>query len=177
MGQRRANLLLLLFLSVAVVGCDQLTKDLARSSLEPHVSHTYAGGYVELLLVQNPGGLMSLGESLPEEIRLLVFRVLVPLALLLFMVQLWRSSTRAIVVGMALVVGGGLGNWLDRLSPEASVTDFLRLGVSPIQTGIFNVADVALVVGVIVLLVFSPKEPEAEPTPEDSDPEPVSTSV
>ncbi len=169
MGHRRANLFLLIFLSIAVVGCDQLTKDLARNALEPHVSQTYAGGYVELLLVQNPGGLMSLGETLPEWVRLLIFRVLVPVALFIFMLQLWRSSTRAIVVGMGLVVGGGLGNWVDRLSPEASVTDFLRLGVSPLQTGIFNVADVALVAGVIVLLVFSPKV--AEPPEEELEPE------
>jgi len=175
MAQRRANLFLLIFLSLAVVGCDQFTKDLARNSLEPHVPHTYAGGYVELRLVQNPGGLMSLGESLPKEVRLLVFRVLVPIALFVFMLQLWRSSTRAIVVGMALVVGGGVGNWVDRLSPEASVTDFLRLGISPIQTGIFNVADVALVAGVIILLVYSPKV--EDPVEEDLEPEALRPSA
>ena len=156
MATRRANLMLLVLLSVAVVGCDQLTKDLARSTLVPYVSHSYAGGFVELLLVENPGGLMSLGDSLPEEWRLLLFRVLVPVALLIFTLQLWRSSTRAIVIGMALVVGGGLGNWVDRLTPQAAVTDFLRIGVRPLQTGIFNFADVALVVGVVVLLVYSP---------------------
>ena len=61
-----------------------------------------------------------------------------------------RMSTSQIV-GAALICGGGLGNVIDRVSHGGYVTDFLNIGVGPVRTGIFNVADMALMLGVALL--------------------------
>lgn len=52
------------------------------------------------------------------------------------------------VVGLSLIASGGIGNWIDRLTNDGRVTDFLNVGIGSLRTGIFNVADMALVIGV-----------------------------
>ncbi|MEN8162170.1 MAG: signal peptidase II [Myxococcota bacterium] len=56
------------------------------------------------------------------------------------------------MVALGLVAGGGFANWLDRVLGDGSVTDFVSLGVGALRTGIFNLADVAIVLGVLLLL-------------------------
>ena len=56
------------------------------------------------------------------------------------------------LIGVCLVLAGGASNWVDRVA-RGSVVDFMNVGVGPIRTGIFNVADVAIMVGVAVLVL------------------------
>ena len=63
---------------------------------------------------------------------------------------------------VALVAGGGIGNWLDRLLNQGTVTDFVSLGVGPLRTGIFNLADVAVMAGVALLLLSFRRKPAHE---------------
>ena len=49
-------------------------------------------------------------------------------------------------------MGGGLGNWLDRVMHDGAVTDFVSLGLGGLRTGIFNVADLAVVAGTLLLV-------------------------
>ena len=162
MSQRAAHLLVLIVLTLAVAGCDQLTKDLARSALVPYAPTSYAGGLVELHLVENRGGFLSLGDRMPEPLRLAIFRWLVPGLLIVLAFGAWSGSSRAQTLGLAMILGGGLGNWVDRLSEQAAVTDFVRIALGPVQTGIFNLADVALVAG-LVLLAFPWRAEETDP--------------
>jgi signal peptidase II len=64
---------------------------------------------------------------------------------------------------LALLVGGGASNWIDRLANEGRVVDFMILGIGSLRTGVFNVADVAIMVGAGLLIVATRKTP-----PEDS---------
>jgi signal peptidase II len=56
-------------------------------------------------------------------------------------------------MNLALLCGGGLANWLDRLLNGGAVTDFVSFGVGWLRTGIFNVADVAIMAGAALLLL------------------------
>ena len=56
------------------------------------------------------------------------------------------------VVGSALIASGGISNWIDRVRDSGVVVDFLNVGVGTLRTGIFNVADLAIVAGLAVLL-------------------------
>ena len=62
------------------------------------------------------------------------------------------------LIGLSLVAGGGVGNLIDRVINNGAVTDFVRLGIGPLRTGMFNVADVAIVVGVVTILLWSAGE-------------------
>jgi signal peptidase II len=73
--------------------------------------------------------------------------------------------SRAQALAFGLVAGGGFANWLDRVRGDGSVTDFVSLGFGPLRTGIFNVADVAIVLGLLLFLFVraaAGREPSAE---------------
>jgi signal peptidase II len=154
---KRASAFLFLLISSGCLGCDQLTKGIARVHLADGATTTLAGGAIRLGLVENPGAFLSLGASMPESVRTALLLFGVPLVLLVVCAAFLRLSARTPLdlVGIGLIVGGGLGNWLDRLLREGTVTDFVRLSVGPLHTGIFNAADVAIVFGVLVLLTSS----------------------
>lgn len=138
----------------ACVGCDQVTKRLARDHLSPGAPVSFLNDTLRLQYTENPGAFLSLGQGLPEMVRHVVFIfggiVFVCVALL----WAFRSKgvSRAQVIGAALMCGGALGNVIDRLTHDGRVVDFLNVGIGPLRTGIFNVADMALMVGVVLLI-------------------------
>jgi len=146
------------------VGCDHAAKQVAEQLLAGGAGVRLAGGVVQLQLVANPGAFLSLGADLPEAVRQLVLMGLVPLGLALLGFFVWRSphASRGQLAALGLVSGGGLANWLDRLLNDGAVTDFVSLGVGHLRTGIFNVADVAIVVGVLLLLLGTALSREAD---------------
>jgi len=139
---------------VTCVGCDHATKQVAEEILAGSAGLALAGGVVQLQLVANPGAFLSLGASLPEPIRQLLLIGLVPIALALVGFLAWRSpsASRSQLAALGLVAGGGLANWLDRMLNDGAVTDFVSIGLGHVRTGIFNVADVAIVAGLLLLL-------------------------
>jgi len=147
--------LLLASVLAVCVGCDQVTKLAAAGCLEPASSLSLAADTVRFELVRNPGAFMSLGASLPAAVRGILFLGLVPLLLLLAGGFALRcvSSRSVSLVAVGLIAGGGLSNWLDRLAHDGLVTDFLSVGIGPVRTGIFNLADVSVVAGVLLLAI------------------------
>jgi len=145
----------LVFVAVLLlsVGCDQATKRLAVDRLDGAPPISLAGDVIRFQLTANPGGFLSLGAHLPPSLQRVVFVVIVPVCLVLVCALALRSRALSVLAlaGLGLVVGGGLGNWLDRVREAGAVTDFVSLGVGSLRTGIFNVADVAIVAGVVLL--------------------------
>ena len=136
------------------VGCDQMSKSAARVLLASGDAQSFLGDSLRLQLVENPGSFLSLGASLPEHFRFALFTAAVA-ALLIGLVaaslfarrlQPWR------VVALALVAGGGISNLIDRLLYNGRVTDFLNVGIGAVRTGIFNVSDMAIMAGALLLL-------------------------
>jgi signal peptidase II len=133
------------------VGCDRASKTIAHSTLAGSPAISLLGDTVRLELTTNPGAFLSLGAGLPEAARMILFQGLVPLTLLALCVLAARSGASALALG--LIAGGGLGNWIDRISNSGAVTDFVSLGAGPLRTGIFNLADVFIVVGVLLTVL------------------------
>ncbi len=75
------------------------------------------------------------------------------IGLLVFAFRMSPNTPFLIILAIALVVGGGLSNLIDRLVNEGRVVDFMQLGIGPLRTGVFNVADVAIMGGLAVMLV------------------------
>ena len=153
----RTHVLLFLAVLATSVGCDQVSKSVAREVLAGQPPLTLVHDTVRLELVGNPGGFLGLGAMLPLEVRTALFVVGIPLVLLGLCVLLVRSGLRGrlAVVSLALLVGGGLGNWIDRVLYAGVVTDFVRLGLGPLRTGVFNGADVAVMAGAGLLIWMS----------------------
>jgi signal peptidase II len=162
----RRRLALFLLVLLVCAGCDQASKHVAWSLLAGAPDLELADGMVRFERASNPGAFLGLGAGLPEGVRRGLLMGLVPLLVAALSLALVASHRLAPgpLVGLALVTGGGLGNWLDRLAHDGAVRDFVSLGLGPLRTGIFNVADVAILLGV-ALLVAGPLGAERAPDP------------
>ncbi len=150
---RRRRALAFACVLVASVGCDQAAKHVAREALAGSAGLSLASGFVRFELAANPGAFLSLGAGLPEAVRTLAFVAGVPAllaALLALALRAGLSGPRDLA-GLALMAGGGLGNWVDRLLHGGAVMDFVSLGVGRLRTGVFNLADVWILAGVALL--------------------------
>lgn len=148
---------------MASAGCDQALKQVARTTLDGSPAISLAADAVRFELVSNPGSFLGLGAGLPPGLRGLIFLALVPLALVVLCAVLLRRGLdfKHQLVGLALVAGGGLGNWLDRLLHGGAVTDFVSVGLGPVRSGIFNLADLAVILGAILVAIEGRRPPEA----------------
>lgn len=141
---------------VAVLAFDQLTKLWAVAVLADGPVHI-GGDSVRLVLLRNAGGAFSLlsNAGVTPLIALLAVGVAIYLVRLLI-----RSDDVWLTVALALVLGGALGNLSDRIfrSPgflRGEVVDFVSIGTFPV----FNAADAALDVGIVLLLILSFRRP------------------
>jgi signal peptidase II len=116
-----------------------------------HVPHPVLGDVLRFTLAYNPGAAFSTHVG-PYQRWLLVT---VALAVLAVLARLYRSTARLgrlHVAGLALVCGGAVGNLLDRLRSPRGVVDFIDVGFGTTRFWVFNVADVGVSVGAVVLL-------------------------
>lgn len=152
MNTFRRGVLLCLLLA-ATTGCDRITKQLAISELAGGPPHSYLGDTVRLDYRENPGGFLSAGAGWQPQTRAAVFQVANGAFLLiaLFM-SLHYKWSRLAAVGLMLFIAGGVSNLIDRVT-IGTVIDFMNVGVGPWRTGIFNVADVAIMAGTVLLVV------------------------
>ena len=152
------RLAVLIIVLTVCVGCDQGTKYTARHFLEGQPPVSRLGDLFRWHYVENTGVFLGLGGQLPAHWRLALFVGFVSLVLISLSFFLLFSRTLSIgaLVSGALILGGGLSNLIDRLLNRGAVVDFMNIGIGPLRTGIFNVADLAVMAGVI-LFVFCVK--------------------
>ena len=150
------------------VGCDQVSKSAARAMLHSGVTESLFADSLRLQLTENPGSFLSLGASLPQQLRFTLFMAAVAVILVIGLVcaaLFARRLSTARFVALALVAGGGISNLIDRLLNDGRVTDFLNVGIGSLRTGIFNPADMAILAGALLLLL---KEAHVLPRPRAS---------
>jgi signal peptidase II len=142
---------------VSCIGCDQATKTVAKSVLTQTGTISYFNDTIRFQLALNEGAFMSLGSNLAESTRryLFSFGAGCLLSCLLMFVLFHKPSNIHNISSLSLVIGGGFGNLIDRIAFNGKVVDFMNIGVGSIRTGIFNVADIAITFGVVMLLVSS----------------------
>ncbi|MBN1440010.1 MAG: signal peptidase II [Anaerolineales bacterium] len=164
MGNRR-KLVLFLFLVAAVLAVDQAGKALATEYLSDGVRHSYLGDFLRLEYIHNTGAILGLGSQLPAGIR----RWFMPLSTVAILVWVGIMLIREegfgwAAAGFSLVWGGGFANLIDRAA-YGEVVDFFSLGFGAVRTGVSNLADVAIVVGIPLIIIgwlgMKPAVPEA----------------
>lgn len=134
---------------------DQATKHIIRDTLPLRGPIHFAGSVGTLIYTENPGAFLSLGSSLPPEVRTLIFDGVVSIGLFIAAIALFlgRIPERGgDDIALALIVAGGVGNLIDRIRFHGRVTDFVYLALGPLHTGVFNIADMAITGGVLWLL-------------------------
>jgi signal peptidase II len=155
--KRSVKIFLFCFCCLAFIGCDRATKEVAKDHLKDKEALSYLHDTIRLQYVENTGAAMSLGDELPKTISIIVLSIL-PLALLLILSGYTIKNSRDIQPGkiflLSMIVAGGIGNIIDRIFNDRHVPDFINIGINNLRTGIFNVADMCVTMGVIGLIVI-----------------------
>ena len=150
---RRGVLLCLLL--AATAGCDRVTKHYAVTTLAGMPDQSFLGGTVRLGYYENAGGFLSAGAGWRPETRAVVFQIANGVFLFGILIMAVRYQwSRLAAAGLVLFVAGGISNLIDRIA-MGTVIDFLNVGIGPFRTGIFNVADVAIMLGLALAAFVS----------------------
>jgi signal peptidase II len=140
-------------LAIALLVTDCVTKRAVEHRLAVGEPMPVVGDVVRFTLSYNQNAAMSV--ELGGNSRRTVLSVLAIAALLVLGVLYHRTrpSERLRVIGVALVTGGALGNLLDRIRSPAGVVDFIDVGVAQVRFWTFNVADIGITAGAVLLLI------------------------
>jgi signal peptidase II len=155
MSTRVLKGLLILAILALAIGCDQATKQIARSQLMGRGTVALANELLVLRYVENAGGFLGVGARLPRPARIVAFIAFPLLILAGMLVSLARNRETGwiLIAGLSFIAGGGFGNLIDRLFRDGRVSDFINLGIGTLRTGIFNFADLSVLIGCLLLLV------------------------
>ena len=154
MPSRPIRIVVILMALICTAVCDHVTKHFARTELERIGPIILPGHFIELILAENPGAFLSLGASFPPAVRsVLTACVSIGLAFLLVYLVSTPRLQWVFFLGLALVWSGGVSNLIDRIIRHGLVTDFVMLRFGPLHTGIFNLADLAITVGMLLALI------------------------
>jgi signal peptidase II len=149
------KVVLVLALAAMIIAVDLVTKGIFEREFYGQPTLHLLGDTVRVGFVLNTGVFLSLGHELGAQARFWLFIVGVGgvLALLLGLTLKDARFRAPEVVAVAAIVGGGVGNLVDRVQLGA-VRDFLNVGIGSLRTGIFNVADMAITFGGIALILI-----------------------
>ncbi|PHN00966.1 signal peptidase II [Flavilitoribacter nigricans] len=153
------RLALILALITVNIGCDQFSKSIVREKVDFHENIELIDDYFILTKVENTGALLSLGSTLSpgaKKVVLLLLPTLMLFSLLIF-VLVRAELEQQIVIGLCFIVGGGIGNIFDRYL-YGSVTDFLHIDLGLLRTGVFNMADVSVMIGTALVIAHGLKK-------------------
>ena len=145
---------ILVFLSIAF---DQISKIWVRNNFESYIEKSLIGDVFTLIKVQNTGAFLGMGSNLSEIPRILLLIILPVVVLISISIYTYLDKTldRNSIIGFSLIIGGGVSNIFDRIV-YGSVTDFMYINLGGIfKTGIFNIADLSVTAGMILILISS----------------------
>ncbi|UCH11602.1 MAG: signal peptidase II [Fidelibacterota bacterium] len=141
-----------LWYAALVVVLDQVSKYLVRQHLDLHTTRRVVGDFFRLTYVENSGIVFGIkvGGALPA------FTILSIIATVLILYYFFRERTNhaSVRISLALVLGGAIGNLIDRII-FGRVVDFFDFGIGQYRFFVFNIADSAVTIGVIIFLLLT----------------------
>ena len=151
------RIVLVFTLIILNIGCDQVSKNMVREQVEFRSTTEIIGKTFILTNVENSGAFLGMGSDLNPIIKTILLLVL-PIAVLLFVLHYLltkKDIDNLTIIGLSFIVGGGIGNMYDRIL-YGQVTDFFHIDFGGVfKTGIFNMADVSVMVGMGLILLAS----------------------
>jgi len=149
---RTTGIILLIAFNIAI---DQISKIIARANIDPTERINVIGDFFIMMNVENTGAFLGMGSDMNPTLKV-IFLLVLPvgvLGYLIYYILKTKSIDRLSLIALSCIAGGGIANVFDRIV-FGSVTDFFYLHINDtIRTGIFNVADMSVTFGMIVLLL------------------------
>jgi signal peptidase II len=150
------RIIFIIVLLVVSIGLDQYTKFWVRLNVPYFNTFTCLHGHVVIEHVDNSGAFLSLGDSLSGPLRYILLNILPLIAILvgLYYVISKADLNKITTISIVLIIAGGLGNLYDRVKVGA-VTDFMQVDLFLFKTGIFNLADMYIMAGTIMIILHA----------------------
>jgi len=147
------RIILILLVITANIGCNQFSKKIVKRSVLPYETIRVLNDHLTVTRVENSGAFLSAGDAMSKTSKQ-IFLTLIPIiAMVLGLVYLFLKPVSGnMLIGLCFVIGGGFGNLFDRIM-YGSVTDFLFVKVGIFETGIFNLADVSIMTGMLLIFI------------------------
>jgi len=142
----------ILFYSLLVIVLDQISKVIIKSRFNLHETYEALGSILRFVYVQNPG--IAFGFHFSHAWLYAAFAAIASLTLLVYLYRM-RQSRFAFRLALALILGGAVGNLIDRLA-YGKVVDFIEIGFAGWRWPyIFNIADIGVTCGMIILIALT----------------------
>lgn len=143
----------ILGIALPLIVLDQLTKIWAISAFKNQEAIIYFADFFRFEYAENTGAFLSLGSQLSPMNRILILNVAVSLFLVyVAYVLLKKKLLFGHLLAFTLLLAGGVGNLIDRIF-RGVVIDFMNMGIGSLRTGIFNVADMAIMAGLVLMIL------------------------
>lgn len=165
LSRRSVYIILIIVLTIVV---DQISKILVRASIKPQTDISRGerisliGDAFIMMNVENSGAFLGMGSDLNPTLRL-IFLLILPILVLVFVLRYVikdKSLDKLSLFAFSSIIGGGIANVFDRVV-YGSVTDFFFIDLGGVfKTGIFNMADLSVTTGMILLVLMSFKKKE-----------------
>ena len=154
---KNKKLLIIIIVILLNIGCDQITKYIAREFIQGQDIIEVLGNFFILKYAENDGAFLSIGSDFPPALKFILLTLLpsVILISLLLYIIFNKKIPYIMIIGFCCILGGGFSNIFDRVVYNGYVTDFLNFGIGNFRTGILNFADLSIVAGAIILLFSS----------------------
>lgn len=156
MINKNRNISITILIAVSIL-LDQLSKFLIRQNVDQYSEIKLIGDYFILTNVENSGAFLGMGSDFSPFIKTIFLLILPIIVLICIMIYVYRDKQidKISLIGFCLIIGGGIANIYDRIL-YGSVTDFLFIDLGGIfKTGIFNIADLSVTTGMILILLMS----------------------
>jgi signal peptidase II len=148
--KRNVFIALLILVNITL---DQISKFWVKTTVEKGSVTELIGEYFTLRYVLNEGAFLGMGSDLSDTSKLILLLILpaIVLGFVVYHMIREKSMDKLSTIGFAFVVGGGIANVFDRFA-YGKVIDFLHIDLGFTQTGIFNIADMSVTTGMILIL-------------------------
>lgn len=151
-----------LFITALIITADQISKSLIKSTMTLYDVIPVIPGFFQLNYITNKG--MAFGINLPVGISFFSGISLIIICFLVWILWCERKNNLLMRISLALILGGAIGNLIDRIL-FGEVVDFFDFMIGDFHWYIFNIADSAVTVGIILMLFYSFLfKPKVQPT-------------
>ena len=154
-GKKR-NISITIIIAVSIL-LDQFSKFLIRQNVDQYSEIKLIGDYFILTNVENSGAFLGMGSDFSPFVKTIFLIILPVIVLICIMIYVYRDKQidKISLIGFCFIIGGGIANIYDIIL-YGSVTDFLFIDLGGIfKTGIFNIADLSVTTGMILILLMS----------------------
>lgn len=154
----------IILLIVANIAIDQISKVIVRAEIAQNQVIELIGNTFIMTKVENKGAFLGMGSDLPPTLRWILLLILPVIVLggVMYYILTTRTLDRLSLISFCCIVGGGIANVFDRFV-YGSVTDFFHIDLGGVfRTGIFNVADMSVSFGMILLVIASFQQKKQE---------------